>query len=174
MKKPAPQGEVVYSKEERDEAISKMQAASDAFYQAASATHCHPFLEFCGFMNEHIKLCQQASDLMACDDCETTLRQGANGFWYSTGEPIPKPKAENENGKNRAAPFRWVKHGELTRSGESPYRSTCPVCKEGLLLIARLDNGDLNKLDSCIRTSCRMTKMRGSSTHWRSDKAATS
>lgn len=54
-------GEEVYSKEERDEAIRKMQAASDAFYLAATATHCHPFIEFAGFLNEYIKLCQQAS-----------------------------------------------------------------------------------------------------------------
>lgn len=51
---------MIYSKEERDEAIRKMQAASDAFYRAAIVTHCHPFIEFAGFMNEHIKLCQQA------------------------------------------------------------------------------------------------------------------
>lgn len=61
MKNPAPEGEVIYSKEERDAAIQKMQAASDAFYRAAAATHCHPFIEFAGFMNEYIKLCEQAS-----------------------------------------------------------------------------------------------------------------
>lgn len=103
---------------------------------------------------------------MVCDDCETFIEQGANGLWYSTGEldlnkakaEAMKNKAPTDNfdyGKNRAEPFRWVKHGELTRSGESPYRSKCPVCKEGLLLIARLDNGDLNKLDSCIRCAQR-------------------
>lgn len=57
-----PESDATFSKEERDEALRKMQAASDAFYQAAIATHCHPFIEFAGFMNEHIKLCQQASD----------------------------------------------------------------------------------------------------------------
>jgi hypothetical protein len=60
VKKPAPQVEEVYSKEERDEAIRKMKAASEAFYRAAAATHCHPFIEFTGFMNEYIKLCEEA------------------------------------------------------------------------------------------------------------------
>lgn len=93
---------------------------------------------------------------MACEDCETILAPETNGRWVSTGEPIPeqlepaKPAPE-EFGKNRAQPFKWVRHGELARSGDSTYRSKCPVCKEGLLLIARLNNGDLNKLDSCIR-----------------------
>lgn len=57
---------------------------------------------------------------------------------------------KTEPGKNRAEPFKWVQHGTLTRADGSPYRSTCPVCKEGLLLIARLDSGDLGKLDNCI------------------------
>ncbi len=75
-------------------------------------------------VNGNFYLCQQASDLMACDDCETTLRQGANGFWYSTGEPIPKPKAENENGKNRAAPFRRRSHrGLVGRAPSGPPRA---------------------------------------------------
>jgi hypothetical protein len=86
---------------------------------------------------------------MGCDDCETVIERRADGYWYSTGEAIPKKGDDAFD--YRAEPFKWVQHGKLTRSGESPYRSKCPVCKEGLLLIARLDNGDLNKLDSCIR-----------------------
>lgn len=30
-----------------------------------------------------------------------------------------------------------VKHSELTRIGESPYRSECPICKAGVLLVGR-------------------------------------
>ena len=30
-----------------------------------------------------------------------------------------------------------VKHSELTREGDSMFRSTCPVCKEGMLLVKR-------------------------------------
>lgn len=96
---------------------------------------------------------------MACEDCETLLAPETNGCWVSTGEPIPqrsqpepaKPPSEEEFGKNRGAPFKWVRHGELTRSGDSSYRSKCPVCLEGLLLIPRLSSGALSKIDSCIR-----------------------
>lgn len=56
------ESDVTYNKEEREKALRQMQAASDAFYRSAVATHCHPFIEFAGFMNEYIKLCQQASD----------------------------------------------------------------------------------------------------------------
>lgn len=30
-----------------------------------------------------------------------------------------------------------IKHSELERTGESPFRSVCPFCKEGTLLVQR-------------------------------------
>lgn len=50
----------IYSKEEREVILRKMHAASDHFYMMATATNCHPFVEFCGLMNEYIKLCEEA------------------------------------------------------------------------------------------------------------------
>lgn len=44
-----------------------------------------------------------------------------------------------------------VKHSELQREGESPYRSVCPTCKDGILLMQR--NQETFKLlpgDRCI------------------------
>jgi len=43
-----------------------------------------------------------------------------------------------------------VEHASLTRTGESPYRSICPVCKEGVLLIRRNDQGRLERDDGCL------------------------
>lgn len=52
--------EEVYSKEERVEILKKMQKTSDTFYRMAIHTNCHPFIEFCGLMNEYIKICESA------------------------------------------------------------------------------------------------------------------
>lgn len=55
-------------------------------------------------------------------------------------------------GQNLDRPVLRVRHAELERvSEESPFRSWCPVCKEGILLVARLDMLDfrLSKLDHC-------------------------
>lgn len=43
-----------------------------------------------------------------------------------------------------------VAHAALTRSGESIYRSVCPVCLEGALLVGRDDDGRLSAFDNCI------------------------
>ena len=48
-----------------------------------------------------------------------------------------------------AAPIH-VKHAELERSDESPYRSVCPACKEGVLLVGRDDEMKLMAVDNCI------------------------
>ena len=40
--------------------IKKMQNVSDAFYQGAINTGNHAFIEFCGLMNEYIKVCYDA------------------------------------------------------------------------------------------------------------------
>ena len=50
----------VYSAEERDAMLRRMQATSDAFYACAVQIGCHPFIEFCGLMNEYIKACTAA------------------------------------------------------------------------------------------------------------------
>ena len=44
-----------------------------------------------------------------------------------------------------------VEHAKLARCGDSPYRSVCPVCKEGILLVRRNDTTmRLMRNDNCI------------------------
>jgi hypothetical protein len=53
---------------------------------------------------------------------------------------------------NLDAPVLEVRHADLTRqSGDSRYRSVCPVCLEGLLLVQRDDTSFvLREFDNCI------------------------
>lgn len=45
-----------------------------------------------------------------------------------------------------------VAHSSLRRSGESDYRSRCPVCKVGILLVYRSEvTFALNRYDRCTR-----------------------
>lgn len=53
---------MVYDDKERAEILAKMQAVSNAFYGGATQTHCHPFIEFTGLLNEYIKMCRRASE----------------------------------------------------------------------------------------------------------------
>lgn len=46
--------------EEREQAIARMQKASDAFYKDAVFIGNHPFIEFAGLMNEYITACRAA------------------------------------------------------------------------------------------------------------------
>lgn len=48
------------TKDERAKAITEMQAVSDGFYAQAVRIGVHPFIEFCGIMNEYINACKQA------------------------------------------------------------------------------------------------------------------
>jgi hypothetical protein len=49
-------------------------------------------------------------------------------------------------------PVMEVQHGTLTRADdESPYRSNCPVCKDGVLLVGRdWETGELEEMDHCM------------------------
>ena len=51
-----------YTEAELDAMLSRMQTASDTFYVLAIQTGCHNFIEFCGLMNEYIKVCRQSCD----------------------------------------------------------------------------------------------------------------
>jgi hypothetical protein len=51
---------MTYSPEELQEMIAKMQSASSVFYSMAVRSGNHAFIEFTGFMNEYINLCQAA------------------------------------------------------------------------------------------------------------------
>jgi hypothetical protein len=58
---------------------------------------------------------------------------------------------ENLEGVNINKPCIPVKHSDLTRVGGSHYKSICPTCKEGFLLIYRnWDDFTLERLDRCI------------------------
>lgn len=47
--------------EEREAALVQMRAASNVFYLLAQKIGVHPFIEFCGLMNEYIKACSDAN-----------------------------------------------------------------------------------------------------------------
>ena len=49
------------TKRERKKALKQMQAVSDGFYDHAVKIGVHPFIEFCGLMNEYIKACEAAN-----------------------------------------------------------------------------------------------------------------
>jgi hypothetical protein len=54
-------------------------------------------------------------------------------------------------GTNITKPCIQVKHCDLTRVKHSHYKSECPVCKKGMLLIARnWDTLILEEFDRCI------------------------
>jgi hypothetical protein len=67
--------EIQYTKAEREVMLDQMRRASDAFYYLAARTHCHPFLEFTGLMNEYIGLCQKAHAL-GIDFTMTSIHTG--------------------------------------------------------------------------------------------------
>lgn len=51
-----------YSKDELKEMLLQMRNLSSGFYSGACRIGNHPFIEFCGLMNEYIKMCEEAFD----------------------------------------------------------------------------------------------------------------
>ena len=43
-----------------------------------------------------------------------------------------------------------IKHSELKRWSESDYKSECPDCDQGILLVCRNADHSLSRIDSCI------------------------
>ena len=70
-------GENEYTAEEQKEAVRRMRTVSDAFYGPATQTGCHAFIEFCGLMNEFIKV------------CETTTKSGGDFMMTNTHNDQP-------------------------------------------------------------------------------------
>ncbi len=52
---------------------------------------------------------------------------------------------------NIDAPVLHVRHADLTRTDDSMFRSNCPVCRLGILMVRRSDRFRLMALDCCIR-----------------------
>ena len=53
--------------------------------------------------------------------------------------------------KNFNAPILEIPHLELNRYGDSCYKSCCPVCKDGILLVGRdFKTLELEEFDRCI------------------------
>jgi len=54
-------------------------------------------------------------------------------------------------GKNIKRPVKKIKHQDLERYGDSIFKSICPECKEGLLLVRRdSDSSKLLDNDMCV------------------------
>jgi hypothetical protein len=51
-----------YTVEELRDICKKMGKVSSNFYTGAIQTGCHPFIEFCGLMNEYIRVCIAAAE----------------------------------------------------------------------------------------------------------------
>jgi hypothetical protein len=51
---------MILNTKEREIALAKMKEASSVFYAQATRIGVHPFIEFCGLMNEYIKACEDA------------------------------------------------------------------------------------------------------------------
>lgn len=49
------------SKADLDKMVAAMSDVSAKFYAGAVQTRCHPFIEFCGLMNEYIGVCKSAA-----------------------------------------------------------------------------------------------------------------
>ena len=50
------------NEKERTEALYQMQTVSSGFHAQAVKIGVHPFIEFCGLMNEYIKACRRAHE----------------------------------------------------------------------------------------------------------------
>lgn len=59
---------------------------------------------------------------------------------------------DEQVGQNLGKPLRKVRHSDLKRSSEmSEYRSKCPACDDGVLLLRRHSRtGKLEKTDRCV------------------------
>jgi hypothetical protein len=45
---------------------------------------------------------------------------------------------------------RKIRHSELKRWSESDYKSECPDCDQGILLVRRNSDFSLSRIDNCI------------------------
>ncbi len=48
--------------EQREKALAQMQEVNDWFYSQAIQIGNHPYIEFCGLLNEYVKACKAAHD----------------------------------------------------------------------------------------------------------------
>lgn len=44
----------------------------------------------------------------------------------------------------------YVNHSELTRADDGAFKSECPICNQGLLLVRRDDDLNLSRYDTCV------------------------
>ena len=87
-----------------------------------------------------------------CRVCEAIVAMDKNGVWRTTGQEMPKlPKPEKvEVGANIAKPLIWVQHTTLKRLDDGPFKSWCPVCDKGVMLVSRIPTTmRLSALDRC-------------------------
>lgn len=54
------------------------------------------------------------------------------------------------SGINISEPIIDINHKDLERHGNSPYKSVCPKCEQGILLIYRNENFILQEYDRCV------------------------
>ena len=62
-------------KQELKTICESMQVVSDNFYRQAACLENHAFIEFCGLMNEYIKVCEQSTE-KGIDFTEVNIHTG--------------------------------------------------------------------------------------------------
>lgn len=68
--------EEIHTHDERERMLREMKVASDAFYGMATKIGNHAFIEFTGFMNEYIGMCERAH-AAGVDFTATNVHAGA-------------------------------------------------------------------------------------------------
>lgn len=81
------------TREELQNSINKMRQVSSAFYTGATKTNNHAFIEFCGLMNEYIKICQTTLN-KGIDFTKTNVHCGQSLVFHDYNENYLKEKLE--------------------------------------------------------------------------------
>jgi len=64
-----------------------------------------------------------------------------------------------ESGSNYREPTIYLMHADLERTDDSAYRSMCPVCGSGILLVMRNEDMTLSCEDFCTECAQRFIYM---------------
>ena len=94
------------------------------------------------FYDPHVGMCWERNRLHSTH-CITSMTQEKLDSWrLKVHDNLPKPA-------------KIIRHAELKRAGESEYRSVCPECGEGLLMMRRNADMSLSPWDNCLSCGCK-------------------
>ncbi len=91
-----------------------------------------------------------AAVLASDDGWSIPWADGPAVFWHHICLMMSLGIMPGAHGKNSGRPVISVRHSRLVRYGDSRYKSTCPACREGLLMMQRMGPGvRLSRHDTC-------------------------